>query len=248
MARGFKTTLGGTANDIITTGLSTNAILRSFWMWVYPRANVNGMVFWRQQTAGGNVCQTTYNATTYVFHRHWSTALGTWSIASAAAGAWHSLGFSYNGSATANNPIAYLNGAKPGVTRTTGPTGTLLDLSGGPFYIGNDPSLVSCHDGMLAEFAVWDAILDDGEFFAMNKGCSPLMIRPQSLVEYVPLVRNNVSAKLAAPTISGTAVQPHPRIIMPRPQPQQLLRTAVPTFKAAWSMGSNLPVLGTGTY
>ena len=69
---------------------------------------------------------------------------------------------------------------------------------------------------MIAEFAVWDAILTADEFAMLGAdGFSPLLIRPQSLVEYVPLVRDNVSRKLSIGTLTGAAAQPHPRIIYP---------------------------------
>jgi hypothetical protein len=70
---------------------------------------------------------------------------------------------------------------------------------------------------MLAEFAVWDVILNAAEGAALTgDGISPLLIRPASIVEYVPMVRENLSYKLAAPTITGTAVQPHPPVLHPR--------------------------------
>jgi hypothetical protein len=45
--------------------------------------------------------------------------------------------------------------------------------------------------GRLAEIGVWNAILTTAEMNMLALGYSPLLIRPQNLVIYVPLVRNN---------------------------------------------------------
>lgn len=45
--------------------------------------------------------------------------------------------------------------------------------------------------GRVAEAAIWDVALDAAEVAALAKGFSPLLIRPQSLVAYWPLVGND---------------------------------------------------------
>ncbi len=110
----------------------------------------------------------------------------------------------------------YVNGVSDG----TGSTGvTLVAASSVEVLIGcgtNGGTEGSFMDGMIAEVGIWNAALDTGELAALAKGYSPELIRPASLREYVSMVRDNVTLKGLAPTITGTSVVPHPRIIKPK--------------------------------
>jgi hypothetical protein len=44
--------------------------------------------------------------------------------------------------------------------------------------------------GDICEAAMWNAALDDGEMLALGKGVCPLLIRPQSLIFYLPIYGN----------------------------------------------------------
>ncbi len=142
----------------------------------------------------------------------------------------------------------FIDGSSVTVTRVgAGPTGSIVTNTD-PYVIGNRGAGDRNWDGQFAEFAIWDGVALNGqEAAALARGYSPLLIRAASLAEYLPLLRNNVSIKLAAPTITGTAVQPHPRILMPHNHKLTKLHT-VPVFNSAWAKGANLPVLGTGNY
>ena len=109
----------------------------------------------------------------------------------------------------------------------------------GQYDIGRLAGNTLAWDGSLAEFAVWNRILDAAEAKSVYLS-SPLAV-PRDLVEYVPLLRENVSLKLDAPTITGTAVQPHPRV-MYHYRPQSIAPTAAP----AVTRRSMLPLLGVG--
>jgi hypothetical protein len=142
--------------------------------------------------------------------------LAGWKIVEPSRGAWHHIVITYDGGSTANDPVIYVDGASVTVTELAAPVGTINTANTGAYVLGNRAAGDRNMDGMLGEFAAWDAILDAAEARALGtRGYSPQMIRPQSLVEYVPMVRDNVSLKRAAPTITGTAVQPHPRVIYP---------------------------------
>jgi hypothetical protein len=69
-------------------------------------------------------------------------------------------------------------------------------------------------DGRLADIAVWTAVLTDREHNALRRGFKPHRIRPQSLLFYVPLLRNLQDAKgLLSLTNNNTAtVADHPRV------------------------------------
>lgn len=81
----------------------------------------------------------------------------------------------------------------------------------------NNNSLFRHFDGVIAELGIWNDVLTDEEVAILALGVSPLLVRPQNLVHYQPLVRDVVALKGTAPgTISGTAAADHPRIFMPR--------------------------------
>ena len=72
-------------------------------------------------------------------------------------------------------------------------------------------------DGRIAEVAIYLATLTAAECLGYQRGYSPLLIRPQSLLSYVPLVRDLSDLKTgAAWTATGTTVADHPAVIMPR--------------------------------
>lgn len=77
-------------------------------------------------------------------------------------------------------------------------------------------------DGNLAEFAAWNVILTSAEFASLGAGYSPLFVRPQSLVSYVPIIGRNSPEldRVDATTwaINGTlTVAPHAPMIYPAP-------------------------------
>lgn len=76
--------------------------------------------------------------------------------------------------------------------------------------------------GILAEYGEWSVVLDASERAALALGYSPLLICPQSLVSYCPLIaalRPEIDYKSAVPLINAGWVDPanHPRIIHPSP-------------------------------
>lgn len=120
--------------------------------------------------------------------------------------------------ATASSRFAYLDaGGKVENTVTVTPSGLNRTAIGA----ARDSSPGSYCDGMIAEVGIWNVALDDAEIAALAKGVSPLLIRPQNLVTYVPLVRDadeDIVGGLSF-TAGGTpTISAHPRIIMPSAQ------------------------------
>jgi len=77
-------------------------------------------------------------------------------------------------------------------------------------------------DGDVAEAALWDTDLTDDEIAALAQGFSPSMVRPDQLLAYAPLIRDEDRdlqdrAGGFTPTSSPT-VADHPRIIYPPPK------------------------------
>ncbi len=103
---------------------------------------------------------------------------------------------------------AYLNGGNPG-TNTTSRTPTGIDR-------GNIGSRTGGNyiNGRMAEVAMWSAALTAEEIAILAKGFSPYLIRPQSLVFYVPLIRDlsDLAQGRALTNNNGATVADHPRI------------------------------------
>lgn len=74
--------------------------------------------------------------------------------------------------------------------------------------------------GRIAEAAIWGTALTDVEVLSLARGFSPFMIRPQNLLHYVPLTRDNdldLIGGLQLTASGGPTIATHPRIIYPAP-------------------------------
>lgn len=72
--------------------------------------------------------------------------------------------------------------------------------------------------GYIAEAAVWSAALTDEEVAILAEGISPLLVRPQNLVFYCPLIRDDdedIIGGLSLGAGGGPTVGPHCRVIYP---------------------------------
>lgn len=215
MARGFGATLGVGATDKMASALTTYPAQRSYFI----RANRNGdggASLGRMFDQASGVLLNV-GVTTYTFQVQFSGALAAWSLTRPSTGVWKSYGIRYDNGSTANDPVIFEDTTKlvvlGGLTENTSPSGTRTDVAGSVINVGNRAASDRGWDGSLADFAIWDALLDDDEFIALARGYSPRLIRPASLVEFIPMVRDNLSIKIAAPAVTGTAVQPHARVI-----------------------------------
>lgn len=105
---------------------------------------------------------------------------------------------------------------------TAGGTGIVYVNGGGKqsttFSTGAAPSNMLFGSGSanvdIAEIAFWNVVLTDAEMAILGLGYSPLLVRPSSLVHYLPCVRS-VQDVIRATTIvqDGSAVTDHPRIV-----------------------------------
>ena len=119
----------------------------------------------------------------------------------------YAIGVSLDGS----NLRAYLNGA---LETTTPLTGVTIGVGCTPAVLNSILGTEQLADGEIAEVGIWsNAVLTADEFSALSNGFTPPKIRPASLIQYVPFVRNNVNLKEAAWTDTGTpAWSDHPRV------------------------------------
>jgi hypothetical protein len=127
----------------------------------------------------------------------------------------------------------YLNGSK-----NTGSGGGSIG-GGVTLRFGNTTSA----SVLVAELALWSVQLTDAEVAMLALGLSPALVRPQSLLHYLPCIRNVAdvwrSTTIAA---SGGAVADHPRIFYRRsrrvffsPPPNTVERSAISTLALSQS-------------
>ena len=140
--------------------------------WIYPFGNGEsdlGRIF----AHGGNYLATgsahTDNTIHLTFEADWSTTNGVWSTSSRFVSLfeWTHVLITYNGSATGNHPIIYINGSKKTVgsglaSPSSTPAGSLTAVTGS-FLLGNNGSFIRQYDGKLDDVLVYSDIIDDNE-------------------------------------------------------------------------------------
>ena len=108
---------------------------------------------------------------------------------------------------TSNTAAVYLNGGSK-ATGTHNPTVPIESLT-----LSNTSSSAFS----VAEAAIWNVELDDTDAAILAAGVSPLLVRPQNLVYYAPLIRAAQDVRRGVTlTATGTpTVTDHPRMIYP---------------------------------
>jgi hypothetical protein len=108
-------------------------------------------------------------------------------------------------------------------------------------------------NGNIADAAVWNTALSDGEVAALAKGARPYSVRPGSLVGYWPLdglqsPEPDLSGKANNGTLTGTALVSGPPVMQFTPRwPQFNPAAAAPTFSPAWALNRNTVIEGAAT-
>lgn len=150
--------------------------------------------------------------------------------ATVAAGTLVHVGGSSSGS---SNRQAYVNGVASGSANTTTVTysGALNRTYVGAYNNGAGPVAGFYANGVIAEVGIWDVVLTAEEWAALGAGCSPLMIRPQSLTAYWPLLGRATDEEdwvgsIPLTNTNSATVADQPRIIYPARQGVILLPTA----------------------
>jgi hypothetical protein len=152
-----------------------------------------------------------------------STALAN-STAGFSANTWHHGCAVF---AAANDRRAYIDGGNKGTNATNkGTTMNRLTIAA----LRRESLVSDLHDGAIAETGVWDVALNDVEI-ALLPYLSPLLIRPESLVWYVPFIRdddNNLAGPNNFTTVGAPTIFPHPRIIYPGVKQQGISGAVAP--------------------
>jgi hypothetical protein len=231
MARGFGSTPGGGTTDIIASTITAHNPLRSYAIWTYRNGDGGGGFGCAFQKRNGELADYELlrndSGGNYYYQNRWNSTAILWSFTRPAASEWHHIAVTYDYGSTANDPVVYVDGSSVTVTEGgTAPSGT-HNTNSASYTLGNmQETLGRVWDGSLAEFAIWNAILTSDEAAALGKGVSPLLIRPALLIEYIPMIGPATSWVAGATTITGTAIQPHPRVHYPTHKRDRFLVTA----------------------
>lgn len=70
-------------------------------------------------------------------------------------------------------------------SRVSNPRWVIIGNGSGGTYSPNQ-----YYNGRLAEIAIWTAVLNADEIMSLAKGIKPIQIRPQSLLVYIPLIKD----------------------------------------------------------
>lgn len=151
-----------------------------------------------------------------LYASNWTTASGSWVVCDETGGStiengkWYHVVMTYDGSSASNNPIFYVNGRKYSVSGSaiggsggnivcrTRPTGSYVGLTSNVkrgAIVGNGIYRVSIADGsnqgawngMFADLAAWNTILNDTQASALYNNGAPTNIKqllPEDLVAW----------------------------------------------------------------
>lgn len=120
----------------------------------------------------------------------------------------------------------WLDNGGNGSSATSLTPGTLTKTTAGAYDNGGTLGGNVAHE--LADVAVWSVTLTSDERASLAAGVSPLLIRPDKLEIYLPLMRGGNDYMGGAFTVTNATVADHPRVYMPS-RAQQLVKTAAST-------------------
>ncbi len=174
-------------------------------------------------------------------------AAGTQTVAAGYTDAITSTGYSANTWhhaagvwASPTSRAAYIDGGSKGTDATSKtPAGTPDSLIIGLIEGSNGSGQSQYMSGRIAEVAIWDVALTDAEVAILALGYSPLLIRPQSLVAYWPLIGRtspeiDIVGGYDMALNNGPTTVAHPRVLYPS-RPHILLPSDVaPPVVAAY--------------
>lgn len=120
----------------------------------------------------------------------------------------------------------WLDNGGNGSSSTSLTPGTLTKTTAGAYDNGGTLGGNVAHE--LADVAVWSVALTSDERASLAAGVSPLLIRPDKLEIYLPLMRGGNDYMGGAFTVTNATVADHPRVYMPS-RAQQLVKTAAST-------------------
>jgi hypothetical protein len=196
--RGFGSTLGAGATDVIDTNRVLQYTQVTMAAWVYVRAlpAIASIILWQEYATGSGRGESfgvfSTGKVDYLRARNSNVNPGEWETTNAviAAGGTYLIGLSIDNSSVSNDPSIYVNGVSVGVTETATPFGSLDTLTK-THRIGNVQSGTSLpFDGVIGQVMVWDRVLAAEEHWML----------------YAPLTRQALIADQPARLFAYSAV------------------------------------------
>lgn len=150
------------------------------------------------------------------------------------------------GTFSSSSCYAYVNGSTDGENSdaVNFPNLDRTDIGG----FNNGGSVGGAWPGYLAEAAIWNVVLTAAEVAILAKGYSPLLVRPESLRAYWPLIRDtddDIVGGFSMTAVNGPTVAAHPRIFYPgmshvRYAPAAIAALRIPRHPAAYYGGPTI--------
>lgn len=124
-------------------------------------------------------------------------------------GAWYHACCVY---AAAADRRVYLNGGNKGTDTTSRTPSNATTIRIGARAVASGDEM----NGEIAEAAIWNVALTDADAAMLAKGYSPLLVKPENLVFYCPLVRDNdedIVGGLSLTASGSPTIAVHPRVL-----------------------------------
>lgn len=124
--------------------------------------------------------------------------------------------------ASTTSRTAYYNGGNSGADATSSNPANRNVTNVATAFAGTTNGHIFLFDGRIAEVGFWNVALGADEIGVLGLGVSPLLVRPQSLVAYYPLVGRyspeiDLKGGLGLTLTNSPVVADHCRIIQPKP-------------------------------
>lgn len=212
---------GSSGKIVAASSISASSLTRPYFHFWYQNANA----------PGGAVIDIPFAITdaglTYQINFAWDSTIGAGQKAvnakeaggtvrraqltsSLSANTWYAIGGFYDGT----NAGVVLNGT---TEATTACAALSTAANPTPSALAAAVGTSDFDDGTIAEVAAWNltTAMTQAEWTALAAGVSPLLIRPQSLILYWPLINDAVAAVGSRITATDTTVATHPRMYYP---------------------------------
>lgn len=144
-----------------------------------------------------------YGTNEFAFLQGWSSVDGNWETPAQAANALLHFVATYNGGATGNDPVLYVNGSPVTASEVGSPAGTIDTDAAQSLIMGEAADGSNDFDGLLA-FVCYDNTIWDAAMVNRHKwwGCAPG--GPSTVKVWLPFLTSDLNNKGTA-TANGTA-------------------------------------------
>jgi len=138
-----------------------------------------------------------------------------------------------------NDRRVYLNGGSKGTNATDLAIADTIKMSFAVDYQATGQTY--WYKGRIAEAAIWNVALTDAEAAVLGAGYCPLFVRPQSLVSYWPLIRDEDLDRVGVTNltpINAPTIEEHAPILYPHgPSPGRAAPVTGAAPMKGWGWG-----------